>query len=65
VLSKGQITIPVGVARKLGLRRGDRVAITTDAEGNLIGTLLRPRGAGPPHPETAPARKRQKEVRPR
>ncbi len=58
ITSKGQITVPKEVRKHLGLRRGDRVDFSIDAEGNvqmraakrsvreLFGFLKRP-GAAP------------------
>lgn len=34
--SSGQITIPAGVRRELGLKPGDSVLWTKDAHGNLV-----------------------------
>ena len=39
ISSKGQITIPVEVRRKLGLRRGDRLQFVITDDGSLV---LRP-----------------------
>ena len=36
VTQKGQVTIPVGVRRKLGLRTGDRVAFVQEGDRVLV-----------------------------
>jgi len=52
ISSKGQITVPLDVRKRLGLREGDRVEFIT--EGTL--TILRPaRGAPNPFVEYAGA----------
>ena len=35
VTSKGQITIPAAVARRLGLKRGDKVVVTPRTDGTI------------------------------
>lgn len=52
ISSKGQITVPLDVRKRLGLREGDRVEFVT--EGTI--TILRPaRGAPNPFQEYAGA----------
>lgn len=36
VTSKGQITIPVGIRKSLGLEAGDRVVFTQLADGTVV-----------------------------
>lgn len=39
VTQKGQVTIPAGIRRKLGLRTGDRVAFVERADGVIVKAL--------------------------
>ena len=41
ISSKGQITVPLEIRQRLGLKEGDRVEFTSDKEGR---TILRPAG---------------------
>ena len=36
VTSKGQVTIPVEMRRKLGIKEGDKVVFIEDAVGNIV-----------------------------
>ena len=53
--SKGQLTVPVAVRRKLGLDAGDQVAFVIDDEG---GARLRRRPAPPAGRRRRPGRQR-------
>ncbi len=38
---RNQLTIPAAVARRVGLKRGDRLLLEVDTQGRVIGILVR------------------------
>ncbi len=39
--SRNQLTIPAAVAKRLGLKRGDRLLLEVDTQGEVVGTPVR------------------------
>ena len=38
---RNQLTIPAAVAKRLGLKRGDRLLLEVDRQGRVVGTPVR------------------------
>ena len=39
--SRNQLTIPAAVAKRVGLKRGDRLLLAVDRQGRVVGTPVR------------------------